>query len=352
MSVNFVAQREAARNSLNSISNSIVGRGPGRNTANAVRNIIAPPIAFFNSYITLTLSFILFGMVFALIYLYFKNIGYTIDLGWNSLMAVFGNQEDVTVSLTDQKKEVGSVTLEPPKDSKESQELKAALGLIPNLGNSQRDKGELPPPGEGTLPFSREERPSGMPGATESDYSQKEKNKKKKKRSKSSSGGKRGSRSRRDGEVFNISRNLYTYEEAAPLCKAMGAELATYEQVLEAQQGGADWCNYGWSKGQMAIFPTSESTYGKLQTGPSEYKNTCGKPGVNGGFFDNPELRFGVNCFGTRPGKKDTDDLLNDTDNIVPPSAEQIEFDKKVEKFREQLENISVLPWNRKKWSE
>jgi hypothetical protein len=181
-----------------------------------------------------------------------------------------------------------------------------------------------------------------MPGATEDAYRPKEKrNKKKKKRSSSTS-----------GEVFNVSRNLYTYDEAAPLCKAMGAELATYEQIVDAQKSGADWCNYGWTKGQMAVFPTSDRTYEKLQSGPPEYRSSCGKPGVNGGFFDNPELRFGVNCFGKRPVKKDTDELLNDTDTIVPPSAEQIEFDKRVQVFREQIDNISVLPWNKRSWSE
>jgi hypothetical protein len=48
-------------------------------------------------------------------------------------------------------------------------------------------------------------------------------------------------------QVFNVSRNLYTYAEAEPLCKAFGAELATYEQVKDAYNSGADWCNSGWA---------------------------------------------------------------------------------------------------------
>jgi hypothetical protein len=189
------------------------------------------------------------------------------------------------------------------------------------------------------LPFSPEDRPSGMPGAEE----------------------KPGFVSRTvrdlkkafgpDEQVFNINRNIYTYDEAAPVCKAMGAELATFEQVELAQKHGADWCNYGWVKGQMAVFPTSEETWNKLQTGPKEYRFSCGKPGVNGGHFDNPELRFGVNCFGARPQKKDADELLFDSDAGMPPTAEQVEFDKKVQKFRDQMENITVLPWSREKWS-
>ena len=69
-------------------------------------------------------------------------------------------------------------------------------------------------------------------------------------------------------QVFNVARNLYTFEEAEPLCKAFGAELATYDQVKSAYEKGADWCNYGWVKGQLAVYPTQQSTYDKLQQGP------------------------------------------------------------------------------------
>ena len=212
--------------------------------------------------------------------------------------------------------------------------------LLSTLNGSQSDSMDsLLAQAGSQLPFSPEERPSGMPGAREGPGFL----------SKTIS-----SIQKRFGpeqQVFNINRNIYTYDEAAPLCKAMGAELATYEQVKEAQKHGADWCNYGWVKGQMAVYPTNEATWNKIQTGPKEYRNACGKPGVNGGHFDNPELRFGVNCFGARPEKKDTDTLLFDTESGLPPTAEQIEFDKKVQKFRDEMENITVLPWNRGSWS-
>ena len=47
-------------------------------------------------------------------------------------------------------------------------------------------------------------------------------------------------------QVFNVNRNVYTFGEAEPLCRAFGAELATYDQVKDAYKAGADWCNYGW----------------------------------------------------------------------------------------------------------
>ena len=314
-----------------------------------VKNIISSEtpnflISAFGSYVTLALTVLLFGMVFALIYIYFKTVGYTIETGWEKLMNVFYKKEEIDITTTEGKKETGSLTLTPPmgSDGPESMKLKEILGITPPSPKGKPDLGFEPPSATGTLPFNPEERPIGMPGAREASKDDKKK-RKKKRRSKSPDSDK--------NQVFNVSRNLYIYEEAAPLCKAMGAELATYEQVADAQKGGADWCNYGWTKGQMAIYPTSKKTWTKLQAGPSEHRNSCGKPGVNGGFFDNPELRFGVNCFGPKPNKRDTDELLNDTDMAVPPTAEQIEFDKKVEKFREQIGNVSILPWNRKKWA-
>jgi hypothetical protein len=152
-------------------------------------------------------------------------------------------------------------------------------------------------------------------------------------------------------EVFNVSRNVYTYEDALPVCKALGAELATFEQVQEAHKQGADWCNYGWVKGQMAVFPTQKETWEKLQSGPETYKNACGKPGINGGHFDNPDLRFGVNCYGVRPDKKATDELLSESGAALPPTPEEIDFDHKVQKFRDQLDTMIVLPWNKSKWT-
>ena len=152
-----------------------------------------------------------------------------------------------------------------------------------------------------------------------------------------------------NSEVFNVSSNKYTYYDAEPLCRALGAELATYEKVKEAWEKGADWCNYGWVKGQMAVFPTQKSTYEKLQHGPPEQSMTCGKPGVNGGFFDNPELRFGVNCYGPKPPKSQHDDTSMSAG--IPLSPDALEVDKKVAQFKAETGSIGLLPFNSNTWS-
>lgn len=151
-------------------------------------------------------------------------------------------------------------------------------------------------------------------------------------------------------EIFNVSKNDYTYYDAAPLCKALGAELATYDQVKEAWQKGADWCNYGWVKGQMAVYPTQDSTYQELQLGPAEQKGACGKPGLNGGFFDNPEMKFGVTCVGKRPKQSQHDATALMSGSGQPLTVSGIEFEKKVQRFKEDTETLGILPFNKSQW--
>lgn len=152
-------------------------------------------------------------------------------------------------------------------------------------------------------------------------------------------------------EVFNISKNTFTYYDAEPLCKALGAELATYEQVKEAYAKGADWCNYGWVKGQMAVYPTQTNTWEQLQQGPPEQRGACGRPGLNGGHFDNPELRFGVSCYGVKPAQKDHDATGVAAGDAAPLTPGGLDFEKKVNYYRGEADSIGILPFNKSAWS-
>ncbi len=150
-------------------------------------------------------------------------------------------------------------------------------------------------------------------------------------------------------EVFNVSKNTFTYYDAEPLCKALGAELATYDQVKQAWERGADWCNYGWVKGQTAVYPTQKDSFDKLQAGPEDQRLACGVTGLNGGYFDNPELRFGVNCYGPKPSQSDHDAIAQAKG--TPLSPEALEVQKKVAKFRTEASSLGILPFNTSKWS-
>ena len=152
-------------------------------------------------------------------------------------------------------------------------------------------------------------------------------------------------------EVFNISSNRYTYSDSEPLCKALGAELATYEQVKAAYDQGADWCNYGWVKGQMAVFPTQQTTWEQIQNGPEDQRNACGKPGVNGGYFDNPDLRYGVNCYGVKPPQKQHDAAAIASGSGQPLTPGALDFEKRVSKYRGEANSIGILPHSKTSWS-
>ncbi len=69
---------------------------------------------------------------------------------------------------------------------------------------------------------------------------------------------------------------------------------------MPISKNGADWCNYGWSEGQLALYPTQEDSFAKLELNP-ETRGQCGLPGVNGGYFENKNLKFGANCYGEKP---------------------------------------------------
>lgn len=146
-------------------------------------------------------------------------------------------------------------------------------------------------------------------------------------------------------EVFNIDKNVFSYDQADRVCKAFGAELATYGQVKKAYKNGANWCNYGWSQDQMALYPIQNSFYEKLQEGPPKDRDNCGVPGVNGGYFDDPSLKFGVNCYGYKPNPN--------PDTIV--YADQPEYDTiandayTTDQLRQM--NIDITPFSDNKWS-
>ena len=88
-------------------------------------------------------------------------------------------------------------------------------------------------------------------------------------------------------QVFNIPENNYVYPDAKAVCSAYGGRLATYKEVEAAYNSGAEWCNYGWTEGQMALFPTQEKSYNELQK-IKGHENDCGRQGVNGGYMANP----------------------------------------------------------------
>jgi|TARA_B100001175_G_scaffold296318_1_gene285150 hypothetical protein len=153
-------------------------------------------------------------------------------------------------------------------------------------------------------------------------------------------------------EVFNVANNIYTYDDAQTVCSIYGAKLATYDQIEKSYQNGGEWCNYGWSDGQMAFFPTQKSSYERLQKS-DKTKNKCGRPGVNGGYMANPKLKFGVNCYGKKPDPSDAEKnhmyVKGAFQDIIEEESEE---DRKTRFLKDNADKLLVVnSFNRNKWS-
>ena len=153
-------------------------------------------------------------------------------------------------------------------------------------------------------------------------------------------------------EVFNVSNNKYSYEDAQAVCSSFGAKLANYDQIEAAYNKGAEWCNYGWSDGQMAFFPTQKGTWDKLQKFPKK-KNNCGRPGVNGGYIDNPYIKFGVNCYGKKPTPTENDlkRLEAQQSQPIPLTAEDKELQEKIDYWKKNSDKLQLNSFNNSNWS-
>jgi hypothetical protein len=150
-------------------------------------------------------------------------------------------------------------------------------------------------------------------------------------------------------QVFNIPGNYYSYDNAKAVCQAYGANLASYDQIEKAYGNGAEWCNYGWSADQLALFPTQKKTYDRLQTIPG-HENDCGRPGVNGGYIANSNVKFGINCYGNKPKITSEEEELMKTATPYPETVKDLAFQKRVDYWKNKVDEILVSPFNYNTW--
>ena len=152
-------------------------------------------------------------------------------------------------------------------------------------------------------------------------------------------------------QVFNIPGNYYNYENAKALCTSYGAKLATYKQIEDSYENGGEWCNYGWSEGQNALFPTQQKTFDNLQK-IKGHEHDCGRPGINGGYIANPQVQFGVNCYGNKPKINKEEEELMKTISPYPQTKEDLMFQKRVDYWKEKVDEILVSPFNYNSWGQ
>lgn len=151
-------------------------------------------------------------------------------------------------------------------------------------------------------------------------------------------------------QVFHVPGNKYGYENGKAICKAYGGRLATWKELDNAFNKGADWCSFGWSDGQMALYPTQYDKWARLQK-IEGHEHDCGRPGINGGYIDNPNVKFGVNCYGYKPKITQEEAEAMKLAPLYPSTRRERAFDKRVDYWRDNLSQIQVAPFNHNNWS-
>ena len=101
----------------------------------------------------------------------------------------------------------------------------------------------------------------------------------------------------------------------------------------------------------MALFPTQQKTYDHLQT-IEGHEHDCGRPGVNGGYIANPNVRFGINCYGNKPRITSEEEELMKTISPYPETRKDKIFQQRVDFWKNHVNNILVSPFNYKTWGQ
>jgi hypothetical protein len=152
-------------------------------------------------------------------------------------------------------------------------------------------------------------------------------------------------------EVYHISNQDYTYDQSRCKCNSYGGRLATKNEVTSAYNNGAHWCSYGWTEGQKAFYPVQKCN---LNTDNNQENNDflensdkyCGKAGLNGGFFANPKLKFGVNCYGVKPKGS----IVKPKKNLACPKKTFCDLPKNFQASH-KLETDEIIGFNDTKWN-
>jgi hypothetical protein len=154
-------------------------------------------------------------------------------------------------------------------------------------------------------------------------------------------------------EVFNISNNLYTYDDAKNVCKSFNARLATIDEINKAYEDGAEWCVNSWSDDMQVLYPTQKATYDKLQKIKGA-ENNCGRTGVNGGRILNKNLRFGINCYGVKPAPTEHElkRMKQIEDYVYPKTKDDMIMEAKVKYWKKNKDKyVIVNPFNLGQWN-
>ena len=154
-------------------------------------------------------------------------------------------------------------------------------------------------------------------------------------------------------QVFHVPASVYDYDNAKALCEAYGAKLANIDQMEEAHKSGAEWCSYGWSDNQMILYPTQKSTWEELQKSPdAAKKNSCGRPGINGGYIADASMKAGVNCYGPKPEmNQGSSKMMATIQNYEAGKMIDPLHEARIQQMKDKINDVVIAPFNKGAWS-
>ncbi len=151
-------------------------------------------------------------------------------------------------------------------------------------------------------------------------------------------------------EVFHIANQDYTYDQAKCKCESYGGRLATKSEVTTAYNNGAHWCSYGWTDKQTAFYPVQQCEWDEMTNKnerlPDHEKKFCGLPGLNGGFFPNAQIKFGVNCYGKKPAGE-----LSKAKDPYCPEQNFCKMDQNYQAAH-KLDTDEIVGFNNEQWND
>ena len=82
------------------------------------------------------------------------------------------------------------------------------------------------------------------------------------------------------------------------------------------------------------------------------FSNSCGRPGINGGYIQNKDRRFGVNCYGSKPKATAQDIEIMESTSPFPITEKERKMNNLVNQYKSKLNEILLAPFNYDKWSQ
>jgi hypothetical protein len=115
-------------------------------------------------------------------------------------------------------------------------------------------------------------------------------------------------------EVFLIEKKTgrVASDQAEQICKIFGADVASAENLNDAQKLGADWCSSGWTK-------ESDGSLNGYYPINFQTRQGCGNGKTGVVKWTPPDNKANVNCVGIKPDPKDKDEYKDY--NIYPSNC-------------------------------